>query len=98
MVRPSPTVGAALPRLLGDDTSPDAERYLVAAYRRMSGQEKIARVRALNRTMTRLALADIRRRHPDADEREVLLRLASRRIGPELVRQLLGWDVQQEGY
>lgn len=91
-------VGASTPLLLGDDTSPDVERFLIAAYRRMSGSEKLARVRALNRTTIALALADIRRRHPCADDREVLLRLASRRLGPELVRRALGWDVEREGY
>ena len=89
---------ASTTRLLGEDTNPAVEQYLIAAYRRMSGREKIARVRALNRTTIALALADIRYRHPHADEREVLLRLASRRLGPDLTREALGWDVGQEGY
>ena len=85
-------------RLFGDDTSPAVAAYLIAAYRRMSGAEKIARVRALNRTTVMLAMANIRQRHPDADEREVLLRLACRHLGPDLVREKLGWDVRVEGY
>ena len=93
----SPVV-AAPPRLFGDDTTPEVAGYLLDAYRRMSGPEKIARVRALNRATITLALADIRRHHPDADEREVLLRLASRRFGPDFVRERLGWDVRVEGY
>lgn len=85
-------------RLFGDDTSPEVERHLIAAYRRMSGADKIARVRALNRATIALAMADIRRRHPQADEREVLLRLASRRLGADIAREALGWDVSREGY
>lgn len=45
-----------------------------------------------------LALADIQLRHPHADERECLLRLATRRAGPELIKQLCGWDVAEHGY
>ncbi|MFN8512778.1 MAG: hypothetical protein U0232_02580 [Thermomicrobiales bacterium] len=85
-------------RLFGEDTSPDVERFLIDAYRKMSGAEKIARVRALNRTTIALALANIRQQHPDADEREVLLRLAVRRYGANFVREHLGWDARREGY
>ena len=85
-------------RLFGDDTSPEAEQYLLAGYRRMSGGEKLARVWALNRLTINVALADIRQHHPDADEREMLLRLAVRRYGTSFVREQLGWDVEREGY
>jgi hypothetical protein len=85
-------------RPFGEDTSPEVERFLLDAYRKMSGSEKILRVRALNRTTNALALADIRQRHPDADEREMLLRLASRRYGADFVREKFGWDVKREGY
>ncbi len=85
-------------RLFGEDTSPKVERFLIDGYRRMSGDEKVARVWALNRLTLNLALADIRQRHPDADDREMLLRLAVRRYGVEFVREHLGWDAAQEGY
>jgi hypothetical protein len=45
-----------------------------------------------------LAIADIRRRHPDADEREQALRLASRWIEPELMVSAFAWDVRKVGY
>jgi len=95
---PSPHTSGEAARLLGDDTAPAIEQRLIAAYRRMPAPEKLARVRALNRTTVALALSDIRRRHPLAGERELLLRLASRRLGPELARDALGWDVAREGY
>jgi hypothetical protein len=84
--------------LFGDDTSPEVEAYLLAAYRQMSGAEKIERVRALNRATLTLALANIRQLHPHASEREVLLRLAVRRYGADFVRERLGWDARREGY
>jgi hypothetical protein len=50
------------------------------------------RVRALNRAVQELALADIRRRHPAADAREQALRLASRWIEPALMMRAFGWN------
>src|SRR5438270_8130046 len=61
-----------------NDTDPLVEAMLVEGYRRMSPSQKLERVRALTRAVQELALVDIRRRHPDADEREQALRLASR--------------------
>lgn len=84
-------------RLFGEDTSPEAERFLIAAYRRMSGAEKIARVRALNQVTLALSLANIRQHYPDADEREVLLLLAVRRYGAAFVKEHLGWGVADVG-
>jgi len=81
-----------------DDTSPEVRRKMVELYRAMPGWRKIARVQELNRRTTALALSDIRRRHPDASERELRLRLASRRMEPALLRRHFGWDVRVEGY
>src|SRR5438876_10780867 len=61
-----------------NDTDPLVEAMLVEGYRGMSPSQKLERVRALTRAVQELALVDIRRRHPDADEREQALRLASR--------------------
>jgi hypothetical protein len=71
---------------------------LIDGYRAMSPIEKLERVRAMTAAVQQLALADIRRRHPTADDREQLLRLASRWIEPELMFRAFGWDVQAQGY
>ncbi len=71
---------------------------LVEGYRAMSPIEKLERVCAMTAAVQQLALADIRRRHPTADAREQLLRLASRWIAPELMLRAFGWDVQAQGY
>ena len=81
-----------------DDTDPAVAAILVEGYRRMSPSQKLERVRALNHAVQALALADIRRRHPNADEREQALRLASRWIAPELMLRAFAWDVQKVGY
>lgn len=80
------------------DTDPRIEAILIEGYRRMSPAEKLERVRSLTRAVQQLALLDIRRRHPDADEREQALRLASRWIEPELMLRAFGWDVREVGY
>jgi hypothetical protein len=80
------------------DTHPAVEALLIEGYRQMSPAQKLERVRALTRAVQELALVDIRRRHPDADEREQALRLASRWIEPELMLRAFGWDVRKEGY
>jgi len=84
--------------LVPDDTHPAISALLMDGYRKMSPAQKLERVRALNHAVQQLALIDIRRRHPDADDRELVLRLASRWIEPELMRRAFGWDVQKAGY
>ena len=81
-----------------NDTHPTVEALLIEGYRRMSPAEKLERVRALTRAVQELALADVRRRHPNADEREQALRVASRWIEPELMSRAFGWDVEANGY
>ena len=80
------------------DTSPEAERVLIELYRRMPAWRKLLQVCDLNRTVEELALCDIRRRHRDADERELRLRLGSRWLSPETMRTVFGWDPDVEGY
>ena len=81
-----------------NDTSPEVERILIEGYRRMSPAQKLARVQALTQAVQELALLDVRRRHPNADERELALRVASRWLEPDLMLRALGWDVREAGY
>ena len=80
------------------DTHPAIEAVLIKGYREMSPSQKIERVRAMTFAVQELALSDIRRRHPEADARELALRLASRWLDPELMRRAFGWDPRTEGY
>jgi hypothetical protein len=64
----------------------------------MSASQKLARVTALTRAVQQLALLDIRRRHPEADQRELALRLASRWLDADLMKRAFDWDVQASGY
>jgi hypothetical protein len=85
-------------RTQSPDTHPEVERILVEAYRRMTPAERFRKVGEMNRTMELLALADVRRRYPNADDRECRLRVASRRIPADLMRKAFGWDPDVEGY
>ena len=81
-----------------EDTHPALQSLIVESYRKMSHLEKLDCVRRLTLAVQELALADIRRRHPDADAREQALRLASRWLKPELMARAFGWDVRTKGY
>lgn len=73
------------------DTAPDTDAVRFERYARMSPADKLARVVDLTRAACTLALAGLRARHPGADERELLLRLAVLRLGAETVHRAYGW-------
>lgn len=83
---------------LWPDTHPDAERVLIEGYRRMSDADKMRCMAELARLAKQLAAEDVRRRHPQADEREVQLRVASRWLDADLMRKAFGWDPDREGF
>lgn len=80
------------------DTSPEVEKIIIDGYRKMSAAQKLRIMQDLIRSAQLLALSDIKRRYPNADRRELQLRLASRWIEPELMRKAFGWDPDVEGY
>jgi hypothetical protein len=73
------------------DTTPDADAVRFQIYARMSPAEKWACVGELTRAACTLALAGLRARHPAADGRELLLRLAALRLGADTVHRAYGW-------
>jgi hypothetical protein len=73
------------------DTSAEADDIRFERYARMTPAEKVARMEDLTRTASILALAGLRERYPEADEHELLLRLAVLRLGADLVWQAYGW-------
>jgi hypothetical protein len=73
------------------NTDPSALAIFLDLQRGMSPSEKLERVFRANALMHSLAEADVRRPYPDADEREVFLRAAARRLGPELMAKVYNW-------
>ena len=81
-----------------NDTHPRIEELQLEGYRRMTPAEKLAIVSALTAAVHQLALVDIRRRHPAADQREQRLRLVSRFIDAATMRRVFDWDPDVMGY
>ena len=74
--------------LLSADTTADIERRQVEAWRRLSSVERLRLVSDATRAVMALSLAGIRRRHPQASDRECFLRLAAIRLGVDTTRQV----------
>ena len=79
------------------DTSPEALRVLIDLYRRMTPAEKARRVNELTLAASHYALAGLSQRHPGADGRELLLRLAALRLGEQTVTRVYGWRAEPDG-
>jgi hypothetical protein len=80
------------------DTHPDIEKIMIEGYRRMPGSQKLRQLSDLTRAANYLARSETRGRHPEASERELWLRVASRWLSAELMRKVYGWDPDREGY
>jgi hypothetical protein len=74
--------------ILSRDTTAEAERAQIEAWRQMSPLEKADVVSQATSDALTLALAGIRQRYSGASERECFLRLAEFTLGPQLVRQV----------
>ncbi len=70
--------------ILSSDTNPESLRVLTEIYRRMSPQEKLRRVFSAYETGKALAMAGLRRLHPDASETEIWHLRARQHLGKGL--------------
>jgi hypothetical protein len=77
------------------DTSPEAWRVFLALHRAMSPEEKIQRMFELSEFIRAVAEAGLRRRFPHADDREIFLRTALARLGPELFHKVYGYELER---
>jgi hypothetical protein len=57
----------------------------------MDSGEKLMLMFDLSDILTAFASADERARRPEATERDIFLRVASRRLGAELTARVYGW-------
>jgi hypothetical protein len=74
-----------------EDTDPKALKIFIELHRQMTEGERLARVFEMCEFQESLQRASVRVMYPDADEREVFLRVAERRLGPESTRKAYGW-------
>lgn len=72
------------------DTSPEAEEIQLTLWRQAPAWRKLEQMARLNRMARQLALAGLRRRHPEASEQELRRRLADLILGPDLAERVYG--------
>ena len=77
------------------DTSPEAWEVYLAIQRRLTPAEKFQQVLEFSHMVQRAAADDMRRRHPHASERELFLRVARQRLGPELFARVYGTELDR---
>lgn len=80
------------------DTDEEAERVFVGLIRDAPVWKRLAMTSELTVTCRLLALADLRRRYPTADEDELRRRVAARLLPREDVIRAFGWDPEEHGY
>jgi len=78
------------------DTSPEAWKILVDLIRRMPPEERLQRALGLSVAVLRSGEAGLRMAYPQATEREIFLRSAQRRLGPDLVRRVYGDELTDD--
>ena len=74
------------------DTDPRAMEVWLDSLRRMTPGEKLATTLRLSRMARQLPGTGVRLSHRDADDREVFLRAAARRLDRDLMIRVYGWD------
>ena len=74
--------------ILTTDTTADIEQRQIDAWRRLAPLQKLQLVSGATRAAVSLSLAGIRRRHPQASERECFLRLAAILLGVDTTRRV----------
>lgn len=89
LVRVAPVAYASVVR--PRDTSEEAWRIMEAGIVAMTPQQRIERCAKLTVLAHSFALAEIRRLHPDEDERTHKLRLAARYIDAETMKAAFDW-------
>jgi hypothetical protein len=80
------------------DTHPEVARILLEGYRRMTPAQKLQRACDLSEATRQMAAARIRSMYPDADDRQVRLRVAALSLGRDTMVRVFGWDPDKEGW
>ena len=80
------------------DTTPEAERVLIELTRHAPMWKRAEQLSGLIHARRVLILADLRRRYPDADAKELHKRMAARLLPLEDVIRIFGWNPEEEGY
>ena len=74
------------------DTDPRAMEVWLDLLRRMPSGEKITNALRITHIALQASQAGERLRHPAADDREIFLRAAARRLSRDAMIRVYGWD------
>ena len=74
------------------DTDPRALEVFLSLQRRRTPSQKLKQVFEMTELVLKAAEAGVRQMYPEAGEREVFLRAAARRLDPETMVKVYGWD------
>lgn len=74
-----------------EDTSPEAWAAVERGLRAMTAKERVARATSLTILAHRFALAALRRRYPEADDRTLRMRLAARYLDKATMAKAFGF-------
>jgi hypothetical protein len=75
-----------------EDTDPKALAVFLQLHREMTPGERVARIFEMAGFQENLQRASVMEMYPEADEREVFLRVAARRLDRETMIRVYGWD------
>jgi hypothetical protein len=78
------------------DTSPEAWKVQTELIRAMSPEERLQRAFEFSTFVRHLAEAMLRANHPEASDREIFLRAARQRLGPELFHSVYGEELADD--
>jgi hypothetical protein len=81
-----------MPAAWYEDTDPKALEVLIQVHQDMAPGEAIAKIFELNEFQESLQRASVQSMYPLADEREIFLRVAARRLDRETMIRAYGWD------
>ena len=74
------------------DTDPKALAVYIQLHREMTPGERLTRMFELCEFQQGLQIANVRAMYPQADDEEVFLRVAARRLGRDLMIKAYNWD------
>ena len=79
------------------DTDPRALEVFLDLQRKMNVSQKFQTIFSLMAMLWNLSEAGVRNMYPEANDREVFLRTASRRLDRDTMIRVYGWDPHQHG-
>ena len=80
------------------DTSPEVEEFLFSHWRSLESWQKFELIFDQTAAAETVCLSGIRRRYPDATERELELHLFALKYGRDLSIDVWGWDPLEHGW